>query len=442
MNKQIVSRGTCRQCKAALPFHVDSCPMCGLKRPVFLELTVAERGFIETNKSLPAKAMDMYSVVEPDRSLVQNMVSGFSSHVGNLQESMMFWISFLAIFVGSLLHFGQGTFPLDFALFWSGSAGMAYDSIVLMRAVYQTHLFKRVTLSRGFAPYSVLFKLEKQLETFLVSLRSVTLSILERDWGKSSPELQSSADSFLMAIDVVSERVGKYADLSLEVASIIWRNNVYAILASNSEPQQKAIAIGNKCREAEALLLRHKWLLGLSQIIDPLKEHIMGQAPENKKNQSASSQILEKFNLTMFGPLEEGYSPSFETAPEEIPFKGRLFWHKRLPPFPLEDDGSLESGHHAAELLKSLKAVRPIKTRLEEQAAVNYVSKTISDVVPNINEFNSAIEAKQLSRDSVFEQFLDIPEFRTDPSSVNDEVDRLVAEARVALGTENIFDKE
>jgi hypothetical protein len=435
-----MAKETCRQCKTALPFSVESCPLCGLRRPRLSELTFREREFLKGEQCQPADFQEFSLIVDPTDPLMRNITQGLSQRLSDPDRGLSIWMALIGTLFGALLMLTGAAFPLSFMLFWPALTYLLFQVAVVSRSVYETQTFKRLNSARNMAPYSVLFKMELQVEKLLVSLRSVVGSILERDWSKSSPELQDASASFIKAAQVVTERLKKYSELSLEISSIIWRNNVYAILDSEQGPQEKAVAIGAKCREAEAILMRHRWLSGLSEVVPHLEEHIRGNI-QQAGNRSPAADILERFHLTMFGPVEESVQIAFERTPEEIPFKGRVYWHQRLPPFPLEDDGSLAVSHHARELLKSLADVRKLKIFLEEQMALNCVTRTISDVSPGERGFSATLEAEQISRDFVFEQYLDVPKFRPDPGNVNEAVDKLLAEARVTLGTEDIFEK-
>ena len=435
-----MAKETCRQCKAALPFAVDSCPLCGLRRPRLLQLSFRERDFLQGDQCQPSDFQEFSPLVEPGDPLYRGIIQGMLHRLSDPNRGFLLWMALLGMLFGFVLMVTGMAFPLSFMLFWPSLTYTFFHLALVSMGVSQTQTFKSLNSSRRMAPYSVLFKMELQIEKLLVSLRSIVCSTLERNWQKSSPELRSASDSFIKAARAVTERLRKYADLSLEISSIIWRNNVYAIVATDQGPQEQAVAIGAKCREAEAMLLRHRWLMRLADVIPALEEHINGHS-DQAGTRSISEEVLQKFHLTMFGPVEEGVLLAYERTPEEIPFKGRVFWHQRLPPFPLEDDGSLSSSHHACELLKSLNEVRKLKVFLEEQMALNCVTQTISAVSPAERGFSPTMEAEEVRRDFVYENYLDIPRFRPDPGHVDEAVDKLLAEARVALGTEDLFEK-
>ncbi|MBF0498812.1 MAG: hypothetical protein HQM09_01660 [Candidatus Riflebacteria bacterium] len=412
-------------------------------RPKKEDLNALEQEFLLANPLVPQQFSGMCESVDPKNSLVENIRNELWQHLNTVFQNPYLGFSFLSVIFGGLFLFLHFAFPISFMLFWAGLVYVGYDSVVFLRAVFTAYLSKRLQMKIGLAPYSVHFKLENQLEELLESLRSITGSIFERDWTKSSPDLKRSSDSFLAAVKVLTERIRKYAIVSLETASIIWRNNVYAILSMDSTPEDKVFAIASKIREAEALLIRFRWLMTIGEIHDLLQEFI--EAPntkETKVSTSYGSSVLEKFHLTHFGPVAEPLAANFENVPLDLPFKGRSYWLQRLPPFPLEDDGLISKFPQAQGLFESLGQVRLLKSHLEDQMVLNCVEKAVSNVAALEDGYPATLEAKELLRDSIFAQYLDVPKFRLDSEKVQEEVDKLVAEARVALGTENGFDQE
>lgn len=412
--------------------------MCGLIRPQESELNALEKEYLRTNPLMPVQYLEMVDSIDVHRNLGGNIKTELANHLGNVGENLFLWISLLSVFFGGgflLLHI---LFPLSFIVFWAGLAYVGYDSIIFLRAVTTAYLMKSLQMKRGLAPYSVHFKMEKQLEQLLESLRSVTSSIFERDWTKSSPELRKSAESFQAAVKVLTERIRKYALVALQTSSIIWRNNVYAILAMDTTPEEKALAIGNKIREGEALLLRFRWLVTMGQLPERLKEYF-AEAGTRAQHDSAclGTSILEQFHLTPFGPVAEDCITNFEDVPLNIPFKGRMHWHRALPPFPLEDDGFMSTFPQAQDLFDSLKQVRQLKSHLEDQMVLNCVAKAISEASTLESGYTAPLEGQEIVRDSAYAQYLDIPKFRPDSQEVQEEVDKLVANARVSLGTED-----
>jgi len=404
------------------------------------ELSVFEKQYLQSNQP-PVECQEYFPLVEIRESFFTNVRKCFLYHIFSAEQGPMFWFSLCALLMGGLFLLTKFSILFGFLFFFPGAALLFFDTTTLIRAAYHTFLIKRLDETKRIAPYPVFFKLETQIDGMLKSLQSIVNSILERDWSASSQEMKNASESFITAVTILTERLRKYAELSLEVATLIWRNNIYAILNSQKDPQAKATAIGAKCREAEALLARYIWLSKLSEIIPVLKEYISNKVDQQTNSPTSPTvKILETFHLTVFGPVEEKFAPSFEMTPEEIPFKGKCFWEQRLPPFPLENELRIPDSFWAEELIKNLKAVRPLKTHLEEQVAINFVSQTISSNSPLEGGFTSAMQAKELTRDAVFEKFFEIPEFRPDVNNLEETVDKLAAEARVASGNEKLFD--
>ena len=430
----ILLKTCCRQCRASLRPGAENCPLCGLAQPNYEELNALEKEYLQTNPLIPAKHQGMCETIDPRRSLATNMASELGLYLGSIMQHPFLLASLLAVFIGGLMMLGNAAFPLSFILFWAGMVYLGYDAVVFLRGVTTAHLMKRLQMKRGLAPYEVHFKLEKQLEKLLENVRSMATSIFSRDWSKAGGGQSTPGESYLTAIRVMTERIAKNALVSLETAAVIWRNQVYAIVAMDSSPEDKALAIGNKIREAEALLLRFKWLCGLRGLPEILQEFIAaGGAKEPVGSTPYGTAILEQFHLTRFGPIEEAIDTSFEHVPYDIGFKGRFYWHKRLPPFALEDDGSFGDSRQVRDFFESLQQVIRLKAHLEDQMALNCVSSALAST--SLLD-DAAREARDVV-DNPAAQYLELPSFRPDSREVQEQADRLAAEARVALGSES-----
>jgi len=411
--------------------------MCGLIKPNVNELHDIEKNFLQTQPLLPMQHNEMWETVNPEKNLVYNVLEEFLRYLSNLPGNPLLVAALVFATLGGLFLLLHQAFPLSFILFWLGVLYISYDHVVFFRAVTTAYLMKRLTSHRRLTAYGVHFRLEQQIDTQLRNLRSIACSILERDWSKSSPELQNSAESFVTAARVITTRLRANAVVSLETAALVWRNNVYAILAGSQTHQEKALAISGKCREAEALLLRFLWLVQLPELHKVLREFIAAPGDKDSKNPySTAGRILEQYHLAASGPVPEVLLCNFQNAPFEMPFKGRTFWHNRLPPFPLEDETIFSAYPKTRDLLDSLKQVRQLKSHLEEQMAIDCVTRTVSDAAPLEQGYSASMEAKELSRNALYSDFLDIPKFRPDGREMEDAVDRLVAEAKVAGATD------
>jgi hypothetical protein len=438
--KNYLIKTSCRQCQSSVSTDTKSCPLCGLARPVIEKLNPLEKEYLNSTPMVPAKFQDMCNTVNPRLNLAQNMLSEARDYINTPEHSYLFIISFLAIFFGGGMLLGQVLFPLSFMLFWAGLVYVGFDSINFMRALTITFLVKRLQLKTGLAPYPVLFKLESQIDQILESLQLLVNSFFVRDWNKSSDEFQASSENFLTAARVLTARLKNHASISLETASIIWRNNVYSIVAMNTSFQEKAVAIGNKIREAEALVLRYRWLVNLEKINVVLEDFISKGLPENETNAQVFAQtIIEKFNLSQYGAISEEFVGDFQHVPFDLPFKCRYYWHQQLPPFPLKQDEFLEELDTPAirELFESINQVSALKAKLEEQMVLTTASKALANAASIDQNTPATLEAQELLRFQLYAKYLDIPKFQPESEQVQKAVDKLSADARVALGNDN-----
>ncbi|OGK07832.1 MAG: hypothetical protein A2W80_02575 [Candidatus Riflebacteria bacterium GWC2_50_8] len=427
---------TCRQCHGALSAKTQVCPLCGLSRPNYNELTALEKQYLESAPTVPGKFHYMCETVKPDKSLGKNIANEMRTYMGSPEQSWLLWLSMLSVAGGGAMLLMQVAFPLSFMLFWAGMVYAGFDAINFMRAVVVSFLVHRLQLKAGMSPYSVHFKIEDQLLKMLQSLQMVINSFYETDWTRSEADKQKAADNFVNAAVTLTSRIKVYADLSLETAAIIWRNNVYAIVANNNSFQEKAIAVGNKIREAEALILRYRWLNRLASINERLMEHIAADDSKNAANNIQRRQeILGEFLLSPYGPMAEPYSGGFDSVPFELPFVMRFFWHQQLPPFPLSGEELLSEVPAIADFFESIQQVRKLKGKLEEQMILDCASTAIDDISKLDGDQSTMIEAQQLQRFQLYAQYLDVPKFNPDSEELQKRIDKLKGQLRVAMST-------
>ncbi len=434
-------KSSCRQCQSSVSTESKTCPLCGLARPIVEKLNPLEKEYLNSTPMVPAKFQDMCNTVNPHLNLAQNLKSELRDYINNIGSSYLFIISFLAIILGGGMLMAEVLFPLSFMLFWAGLVYVGFDSINFMRALTITFLVKRLQLKTGLAPYPVLFKLESQIDQILESLQLLVNSFFVRDWSKASDEFQASSENFLTAARVLTARLKNHATISLETASLIWRNNVYSIVAMDSSFQEKAVAIGNKIKEAEAMILRYRWLVNLEKINEVLEDYISKGLPEDQSDAQIFAQtIIEKFNLSQFGAISEEFVGDFQHVPFDLPFKCRYYWHQQLPPFPLNQEEFLQKLDTPAirELFESISQVRALKAKLEEQMVLSTASKALANAASIDQNTPATLEAQELLRFQLYSKYLDIPKFQPESEQVQKAVDKLSADARVALGSENI----
>ncbi len=430
----------CRRCGAALPLKTDACPLCGLVDPRSSDLSYGERQFVQNNPEIPPEFSEYQSLVEANQSLLGNLHEGLRHLLSNPDIAPMIWGAF------ALVILGIGSWALipavwvSFFLFVPAFLFLAVQFGLMARGVRFVHRYKRLRRTRSQAPYSVHFRMERQIRELLGGLHTLVRSVLDRDWRNSGTELNSSAESFMTAARVIVDRLRACATPSLELTRIIWQNNVYAILGSDMSPQEKAAAIGAKCREGEALLLRYRWLITLPALLAEMEQHIQTSREGGGADPIKTSEILDRYHLQPFGPMEEGVRETFDRTPADLLFTGRQYWIHRLPPMALEEDESYGSASASKAFFKSLKLVRPMRHSLEEQMALNTAAQALATVSPLEGGIPASAEARAITREGQLSHLVNIPEFKPDAGRLNTEVDRLVAEARVAMGTDRMAD--
>lgn len=428
----------CRRCGAALPLKSDSCPLCGLVNPRQSDLSYGERQFAQNNPELPHEFSEIAPLVEAHQSLPANLGEGVRHLLNSPDIAPLIW----GAIAGAILGVGAWVFIpalwVSFLLFVPAVLFLAVHFAMMFRSVLFVHRYKKLRRTRSLAPYSVHFRMEKQIRELLAGLHTLVRSVLDRDWRKSGSELNSSAESFMTAARVIVDRLRACAAPSLEMTRIIWQNNVYALLGSAMDPQEKAAAIGAKCREGEALLMRYRWLITLPALLTEMEQHIQASRSTGGSDPIKTSEILDRYHLQPFGPMEEGVRETFDRTPADLLFMGRQYWIHRLPPMLLEDDGTFGTGEAVKTFFKALRLVRPMRTQLEEQMALNTAAMALSAVSPLEGGLPASSEARQLVRENHPSTLVNIPEFKPDAGRLNAEVDRLVAEARVAMGTDRM----
>jgi hypothetical protein len=413
--------------------NAATCPLCGISRPNHDKLNSLEKEYLETQPMVPAKFHDMLETVDPKKGLAANYVKELSGYFANPALSWVMYLALVLTLAGGLMLSSGVLFPLSFMLFWASLVYLGYDAINFSRAMLNSFLVKRLQLQTGNSPCAVHFKLESQIEKMLESLQMVINSFFDKQQGYNNPD--SSSDSFIAAIQTITEQLARNAGLSLDTGAIIWRNNVYTIVAKDTDSQEKAVAIGNKIKEAEAMIFRYRWLCSLQKIVPILKDFREGKRQEGVAGSISYRQfVLEQFFLSAFGPLSEPYQGNFEHVPYELPFKMRFFWHQQLPPFPLNATEIVKELPEVAELVESIQQVRKLKEKLEEQMVLDCVASAVSEIAVLDKDDKAGLKAQEIKRFQLYSQYLDIPKFQPDSRELQEKVDRLRAEMRVAKG--------
>lgn len=426
-NKNILLNNFCRQCHTAVVSKAAVCPLCGLSRPVYESLNPLEKEYLANPPSMPGKFHHLCETINPNASLARNMATEAGRYLQNPGQSWLLLAALLALILGGGMMALHLLFPLSFMLFWGGLVFTAYDAVQFSRAAAISLLVRRLQMRGGSSPYSVHFRIEEQLLQMLSSLQLVMNSFFDKNWSGPAIEMQAGAESFIQAAKTITARIQKFAQLSLETAAIIWRNNVYAIVADPATSyQEKVLAIANKIREAEALIVRFRWMMRLGQVISIMESHVAGtsgrSASENRRT------AIDGMFLGPHGPMSEPYQGNFEQVPFELPFKMRFFWHQQLPPHPLPGEEISAELPQTSDFFESIEQVRKLKAKLEEQMILDCTANAVSSAT---GQDSTALEARDIKRFQLYSQYLDIPKFQPDTEELQDRVDRLKSQLKV-----------
>ncbi len=426
-NKNAMLGHFCRQCHTAVTSKAGVCPLCGLARPVHDALNPLEKEYLANPPSVPVKFHYLCETINPSASLAGNMMSEFQKYLGNPGQSWLFIVAFLALLLGGGMMALHLLFPLSFMLFWGGMVFAAYDAVQFSRAAAVSLLVRRLQMRGGASPYSVHFRIEEQLTQMFSSLQLILNSFFDKNWAGPVTEMQAAAESFIQAVKTVTARIAKFAQLSLETSAIIWRNNVYAIVADpKTTYQEKVVAIANKIREAEAMIMRFRWMMSLGRVVSIMEQHVDGTSGRSASDDRRAA-LLDMF-LGPHGPLTEAYYGNFEHVPFELPFRMRYFWHQQLPPHPLPAEELAAELPQTRELLESIDQVRKLKGKLEEQMILDCTAMAVSNAS---GQETTALEARDLQRFQLYSQYLDIPKFQPDSEDLQNRVDRLKAQLKL-----------
>lgn len=422
-DRYLALRRVCRQCKAAVT-NAPFCPLCGVYRPDESSLSASEKQCIVSQPTLPPRFDYLIQTTDPAKPFFANFLNELKNLMLDSEKSGWIYVSmivFLISFVGIL---AQVLFPLNMILFLSSLLYCGFESLSFAKALNSAYIIKRLQFNKGGSPYSVFFKIETQI----IKLLENTQVVLDSFFDQQQPEKMS--DSFLSAIGSICSKTSKFADLSLQTFMLLWKGNVYSLLAKDIPYKDKIIALGNKIKEAEAFIMRHVWLKKIKNLHEDLKTYIAQDSLEKSESDaySTSQSIIAKYNLTRQGPVSENFSGDLLNSPYEIPFKARYFWHQQLPPFPLTGDELISECPETREFFQVIDQVRHLKTKIEEQMILDYASDAVVDASGN---YETAYEARQMQQFDFYHKFLDVKSFEIDEESFSDKVDKLKAEMRV-----------
>ncbi len=417
----------CRQCSASVTNRAHACPLCGVSRPVYANLTPIEKEYLASPPAIPGKYYYMPKRVNPKHNLLTNIKNEFSYYLTSPTMSFKFYVAILLTIVTGQMVVGGVGFPISFILFWPAILYITYDLISFTRAVTIALLISRLQLKGGASPYSVHFKIEEQLGQMLSGLNMILNTFFERTWTPSDVNQKNAALGFYQAISTLTNRIVKYGRVSLETSAIIWRNNVYSIVAEKDKTtQSKIISINNKIREGEALILRYCWFLHLHTIKDELETYV--NDPGELRQEDFRREMIEGNQLSTHGPITERYSGNFQSVPYELPFRMRYFWHQQLMPAPLPSEEIIKKYPETIEFFESIQQVRQLKDGLEQQMILDCATSALGGVQ---DTENTMLEAQDIKTYEVYSQLLNIPEFQPNNDKLQSQIDRLNSQLRL-----------
>ncbi len=427
--KNYLLKCACRQCRASVSSTAHVCPLCGISRPVYDNLTPIEKEYLTRPPAIPAKYYYMPSNVNPRNNLAYNLTNEFKKYLADFSSSQNFYIASIVMFVSGFMVFSGIGFPISFFAFWPALLYIAYDFVSLFRAVTVSLLVSRLQMKGGTSPYSVHFKIEEQLGQMFSGLQMILTSFFDKNWLAMGHTEKMSVDNFYQAIKTLTTRITKFAKISLETTGIIWRNNVYAIVAQDKVSfQDKIISINNKIREGEALILRYCWMLHLNTIADSLRSFV--NDPNGQTQESFRREMIEGNQLGGHGPLYEPYQEGFQNVPIELSFKMRYFWHEQLMPAPLPSEEIIKKFPETREFFESIKQVRQLKDSLEQQMILDCATNALGNI-GGAGGDTTALEAADIKRYELYSQCLDIPKFQPDSDSLQNQIDRLNSQLKI-----------
>ncbi len=426
----------CRRCHAAILSTAHTCPLCGLRRPNAANISSLEKSFMSSPPSIPQR---------------------FETTAGKVKSTPVFlfqlpklYFSYLFSYDDGFLHRGAlAAGIISTILFWATAAKnillikhfclmimivvflyLIYDSIQFLNSMYANYVLERLQIQGGSSPYSVHFKVEIVLKNTLKSLQSLLYAFYEKPWDSmpQGDEKIKSGQTFVLAIKAITGKLKKFAKISLETTSLLWRNNVYAITSfPDLSYEEKIKHLKLKLTEAKAVILRYCWLRQLEMAHEFLEDHLSGKS--GRSTPDDGNYVIEGMQLGLLGPLTEPFHGNLETVPYELPFIMRYYWHQQLNPSSFPEEEIIAQYPETADFYESINQVKNLIQKLEEQKILNIAENAVTDDYRTEAEITS--EANQINRFKLYSDYLDIPKFQPSDAELLKQVDRLNAEIRV-----------
>ena len=427
----------CRRCHAAIMSNARTCPLCGLSRPNYANLTETEKKYLSKPPSATPERFDKMTNfivgTEPFFSQLWKLYSiYFRSDKDSKNHQNAFYISLasLVLFIFFAMH---GIFFLKhlfIMIFIISTAYLVYDSIAFIKAAYSNYIVNRLQIQGGASPYSVHFKVETVLQNSLKGLQSLLYAFYEKPWEEmaKTTDILQEGSTFIAATQAITSKIKKFAGISLETITLLWRNNVYAITSfPDLSYDDKINHLNIKIMEAKAVILRYCWFRELEHAYEFLEAHLKGESGRSTADDSVY--VIEGMQLGLMGPLTEPYTGNLESVPYDLPFIMRYYWHQQLRPSSFPEDDIKAQYPETSELFESIGQVQNLINKLNEQKIMNIAEEAVKNDFKTETEITS--EAHQIKRFQLYSDYLDIPKFQPSDAELLKQVDRLNAQIRV-----------
>ena len=426
----------CRRCHAAIISTAQTCPLCGLTRPNPKSLTDTEKYYLANPPNIPARFEKMVSFVSSVKSFVGQITGLYSVYLRSSKDSdkhqNALWgiaVSIVFFTISSLSHVPAfmhiGIMFLIFSLFY-----LVYDFNLFFKSAYATYVINSLQIQGGTSPYSVHFKIETVIQNTLKSLQSLLYAFYDKPWEElaKDTDIVEAGNSFILATQAITAKLKKYANLSLETITLLWRNNVYAITSlSNLSNDEKITHLNLKIIEARAVVLRYLWLRQLDLAYEFLEAHLKGES--GRTTDEDRSYVIEGMQLGLMGPLTEPYNGNLESVPFELPFVMRYYWHQQLKPTAFPADEIKAQYPETSDLFESIEQVQNLIKKIEEQKVMEIAENAVKNDFKTETEITS--EANQIKRFQLYSDYLDIPKFKPNDEELLKLVDRLNAQLKL-----------
>lgn len=435
----------CRRCNAAIMSTTQYCPMCGLHRPVYESLSSIEKKYIISPPTLPKRFEHIAALIEGKKGLFEQLPRMYKEYLGT-SDSYIHKLSLTVLLLGFAcfaLATGLGmassgiavisSFILQFGLFCFvlSISYLFYDFIHFLRACQTSFMMAKLQVQGGTSPYSVHFKIERVLDYSLKNLATLLNTFYDKPWEQMAQQMDITlvGDTFVQSTKALSAKIKKFAGISLETMTLLWKNNVYAITSMTElNFDEKINHLNLKIREGEAIVLRYCWLRQLEFAHEFLESFLSGNSGRTRDEDR--KYVVEGMQLGTMGPLSEPFYADCSTAPYELPFIMRFFWHQQLRPGNLPQEEITTQYPETSEFFESFAQVRNLIGKMEQQKLIDSASHAIGSYSPT-NEFEVASEASQIKGFKISSQYFEIPNFQTSDKELYDRIDKLNAQMRV-----------